>query len=356
MQKLNFYEMVIGQNAMDREVIGTRATLVTDQNTYEVTDVKAGKLIMTEVVNDGKAEPNVVEITADNGIVMKYQYNPNPKVKVDATFEDGNLKFGNFVISCGTLPITGVLASVPGLIFLKAEVADTDKIGVYIYEPQFDRFTEVQGTLSKDAYAVELESGTYVVSNLVKEVALIDAFGVPTGETKEVLVEARLIRATECGLQVYSELVFDSPIASVIDADRHNVAVITNQMTDENGFLAPAEKNLVRVYSYDLESRLCKLYTTSMDARVYFGGPCSAVITCFDGNDAIIIKHHEKVTIVTDKNVVAEMKGYVAFAAFFETKSDKDEDVAVWTYTNDKLEVKSFSVTTTDRGDFFAIV
>lgn len=356
MKKMNFYEMVMAQKMTGREILGTRGTLVLDQDTYEITEVKADKLVMTQVLpEDSEEKANVCEITAANGIVMKYQLNPNPKAKVEATFEDGALKFGEMSVSCGTLPITGVLVTLPGYIFLKAEVSEPDKIGVYIYDIQFDSFTETDMVLSKDAYVVELECGTYVVSNVVRDITLVDAFGVPTGEIAKVLEEARLIPVDD-KWDFSTALDFNSPIASVRSVGSGAVAVVTDQMTDENGFLVPAKKNLIRVFSSTLCDKFCSFYATNADAQIYIGGKYGDVCTCVDGNDAVVIKNHRGTAVITDKEVVAALAGYTTFCSVEGTKSDKDEPITIWTYCNDDLEVKSFTQTVTDRGTLFAVV
>lgn len=360
MKKMNFYEMVMAQKMTGREILGTRGTLVLDQDTYEITEVKADKLVMTQVLpEDSEEKANAVEITAANGIAMKYQLNPNPKAKVEATFEDGTLKFGEMSVSCGTLPITGVLVTIPGYIFLKAEALEPEKIGVYVYDVQFDSFTETDMVLSEDAYAVELECGTYIVSNIVRDVTLVDAFGVPTGETTKVLEEARLILVEykwDLSPMLVFGLNFDSPIASVRRVENDAVAVVTDQMTDENGFLVPAKKNMIRVFSATLSDKLCSFYATNADAQIYIGGKYGDVYTCVDGDDAIVIKNHRGTAVITDKEVVVALAGYTTFCSVEGTKSDKDELVTIWTYCNNDLEVKSFTQTATDRGVLFAIV
>lgn len=360
MKKMNFYEMVMAQKMTGREILGTRGTLVLDQNTYEITEVKADKLVMTQVLpEDSEEKAKVYEITAANGVVMKYQLNPNPKAKVEAAFENGTLKFGEMSVSCGTLPITGVLVTVPGYIFLKAEASEPEKIGVYAYDVQFDSFAETDMVLSKDAYAVELECGTYIVSNMVRDITLVDAFGVPTGETAKVLEEARLILIDDkwdFSTALNFELNFDSPIASVRSVGSGAVAVVTDQMTDENGFLAPAKKNMIRVFSATLCDKFGGFYATNADAQIYIGGKYGDVYTCVDGDNAIVIKNHRGTAVITDKEVVAALAGYTTFCSVENGKSDKDEPVITWTYCNDDLEVKSFTQTVTDRGVLFAIV
>jgi len=355
--------MLMGQVVTGREVIGTIATLVPDNKKYAVTEVKDNAIVLTEVLPDDAAEDvvaDVVEITEANAAIAHYEKNPNGRAVItDAVLSDGKLSFAKTEVSTGTLPLKKVLGAVEGFILFTAnsDVAADGQVTIYSYDIQNDEFSEVDDMIvPEDIEFKTIEGvGNFLIINDVRTVDIKNDDGDVVGQA-DVAFDCRVLTVSG-GSKLYIEkcLELDCPvddIRKVSQGDKDFTIIVTTKKTDENGYLVPAEKAMIRIYKYDILDKIATIFVDDPAAEVVIGGAYSEVTTVFDG-DTMLIKNSRGLVVVNDKAVVTEMAGYKYFCGVTGSKSDRGENITTWTYANDKREVKSFTQAMTDRGIIF---
>lgn len=360
---MNFYTMVMGQANTGREVIGTTATVVPDNKKYAVTEVKDDAIVLTEVLPDDAAEDvvaDVVEITEANAAIAHYGENPNGRAVIaDAVLSDGKLSFAKTEISTGTLPLKKILGAVEGFILFTADsdVAADGQVTLYSYDIQNDKFAEVDDMIvPEDVEFKAIEGvGNFLIINDVRTVDIKNDNGDVVGQA-DVAFNCRVLTVSG-GSNLYIEegLELDCPtedIRKVSQGDRDFTILVTTKKTDENGYLVPAEKAMIRIYKYGIADKIATIFVNDPAAEVVIGGANSEVTTVFDG-DTMLIKNSRGLVVVNDKAVATEMADFKYFCGVAGSKSDRGENITTWTFANDKREVKSFTQTMTDRGIIF---
>ena len=350
--------MVNAQAATGREIIGIEARVVVYPNAlFTITELKGDKIILTEQLpEDSEDEPKVVTVTEKNALVAKYVRNPNTKPEPDAQIVNGKLTLvaDGTIIDFGTLPIVDVLATAPGKIYLTADDNVADNIvTVMEYDVQSDTFTNLGIVLSDEAETVVVDDNKYVISNIIEKAKIDDGQGGQV--TVDVAKECKVVLVSENGIYD-SFLVTDSPIESVIPVSGGSIALRTDLMTGEDGYLIDAPSPMVRTFD-DHGSLVARtLIKVGADPIIALGGKYDDVLTIV-GNNYVIIKTNRGYIEVTDAAVVKAMNdGYTIFANIVGSTNDKDQQVTTITYANEDCDVITFIITDSDRGQLVALV
>lgn len=392
--------MVKGQMATGREVIGLIAeNKVKDNVRYSLTkvDAEAGEFTFTEVLAeddpDGKVA-DVVVITADNADTMRYIMNPNEKPVPEATIVEENgkkyLKINDTNIFLGTIDALAVVGGNKGEVFIAVPSKKEDRVDLMKYEVQTDKFSTFLQGVSVDVKMVNLEDSTFIINNVIDEIPqkdkdgnpILDANGDPV--VKKRCASNTVLQYKDGGVvgrigsdreDVYDEfedndydddyddyddcedaLVPVESIRIIQQGDRKDIAVVTKMTIDKDGYLIEDDEATIMLFTFNgyVGNRVGTFFVKDPEAKIYLGGSFNKppIITVKDKN-CILIRDRFGLKIIDDKEVVKEMEGFNYFLGTEVSKDEDDRDVVTFIYGNKGMEVKRFTMVSTDRGILF---
>lgn len=390
-KKMTVVDMVLGQVATGREVIGTVVKVIPDSKEYKVTsvDVENKTLEITEVLDENaEQEPKVIKLTEANAIVAHYVNNPNEKPAPEAEFSDGKLTIGGKEVNIGTLPIVSVIGGVKGAVLLAAKPKSglDKKIDFLGYIVQTDKFVTIAEDMAADTKLYILDGTPTLVSNVIETRDVLD-------DDRKVIGQADYVERVEFNeLDVngedimfygigggYEDEYYDEEsddyvttsssfgglnvpveqVRLVKQAGKSDYVVVTTKDVDKNGNLIDG-KPIIHLYKAGTDEGVGTISVNDKTARVYLGGTTgrgdAPVVTVKSDSD-FIIRTKYGYTNVTDATVMAAMKGFNLFAGSSFEEDDNGSKITTFTYAKDDLsEVKSFEVAVTDRGTMFKLV
>ncbi len=401
--KNGFVALVKSQAETGREVIGTIAKVIPDNERFQIKaiDNEAGTITLEQVLPEGSEdEPKVITITESNQVVAHYVCNPNERPAPEAEIQEENGKkflvldpgsTNEKAVFMGSIKGLKVLGGLEGQVVFTVEGTDETNVGLMGYDVQLDKFYDINADepFDKGIFFVSIDKDhTYVVENLIAEKPVLDKDGNETKDengdvvTEPVFVAANLFRlyaarnensvrifisGGDCGCgydeeydeddedynddSYESDPTFGAPIKSVRlveQAGRRDVVVVTESL-----------KGNLRLSLYidedgNLGRRVGSFTINDADAKVFLGGSSEKppVVTVKD-KDQILIRTGRGLLAVDDAEVIDALQGYNYFAGVFGSKDDEDRNVSTWHYANADYDVKSFSSVVTDRGVMF---
>lgn len=389
-KKMTVVDMVLGQVATGREVIGTVVKVIPDSKEFKVTsvDVENRTLEITEILDEGaEQEPKVIKLTDANAVVAHYVRNENEKPAPEAEFFDGKLTVNGKEVNIGTLPIISVIGGIKGAVLLAAKPKSgrDKKIDFLGYIVQTDKFVTITEDMAADTKLYILDGTPTLVSNVIGTRDVLDDDGNVIGqadyvervEFNEIVVDGDNI--TFYGIGGYEDEYYDEKsddyvttsssfgdlnvpveqVRLVKQAGKSDYVVVTTKDVDKNGNLIDG-KPIIRLYKAGTDEGVGTINVNDKTARVYLGGTTgrgdAPVVTVKSDSD-FIIRTKYGYTNVTDAIVMAAMKGFNLFAGSSFEEDDNGNKITTFTYAKDDLsEVKSFEVAVTDRGTMFKLV
>ncbi len=410
----------MAQKATGREVIGTVCKM-SNGKLYELTEIDVEKEVLTfteQLDEDSKATPDVVKVTKDNAAVAHYKKNPNDKPAPEGKFENGVLTVNGKEVKTGTLPVVGVIGGVIGnvLVAMKAKSGADNRIDIFAYDVQFDKFSVLVEDYAADTKLFVLDGMNGVeyilLSNIIveKEIKDEDDKVIGTGKFLDKVVvqfvtthsqpagtsEVRLTNVgcsscgcdcpcddcseyDECGGEDYdcddyadwenddcstgsagSFGGYNVPVDSIRMVKHGGAAdyvVVSTHKLGEHGELVKAEP-MIKLF----KDRTCdgKSVGTFMvknaAAKVYLGGIDNPPVVTVKSSKDFLFRNKRGLVVVDDASVISAMADYNVFCGITADKDDDDNDVITFTFAKDDLsEVKSFTMTKSDRGNLFAI-
>ena len=383
----NIVEMINGQIATGREVIGTQARMsvpFSPKATLTAIDDNGDFLFQENLPEDSPAEPRVWHINADNAELAHYVRNPNNKPCNEAIVnENGQLiltmKNGDekpvFMGNIKLVPDSKAM-SMPGKVFVLA-VAEDDpnrpavwkKSNLYVYDVQDDEFhdcfEEVDGTpLYKKLTTEHSYKGKFDEYVIVKN--HFDVISVKEDDGNEHFY--RTFNGTN--------IVKFGPEGRVIDNKFINVGFITDVIPVEG-------------FPYGIIVKVLPMTTLPDGTEVVDGdgmGTPKYVLANSDTTDNITVldngeelktatRSHDILTVISDQNVkifnvhdeddvavdviTGEAATTIASHPYFAGSHniyDKDGSVAVILSYTDGESVVHVKHETSDRGDLFTVV
>ena len=391
-KKMTVLEMVIGQAATGREVLGTIVKVIPDSKEFKVTaiDVENKTLEITEVLDEeAEQEPKVIKLTEANAIVAHYVKNPNEKPAPEAELKDGELIIdGNGITTnIGSLPITSVIGGIKGAVLLAAEPKSgrDKKIDLLGYIVQTDKFVTIIEDMAVDTKLYILDGTPILVSNVIETRDVLDDEGKVIGQADYVeRVEFNKIgidgdNISLYGIGGYKDEYYDEELDDYVtttgsygnlnipieqvrvvnQAGKSDYVVVTTKDVDKNGNIIDG-KPVIRLYVAGTDNKVGTIEVNDKTARVYLGGATgrgdAPVVTVKSDSD-FIIRTKCGYTNVTDATVMAAMKDYNLFAGSSFEEDENGNKVTTFTYAKDDLsEVKSFKMAVTDRGTIFKLI
>ena len=371
-KKMNAYEIIKSQLITGREVCKseniTGATVTVSlpgspqAQVIRVED-EGKKFILEEIVEEGKS-PREFILTKETAPAYHYVGNRNPKVVSDATLEDGVLTVDGKEVFLGTLEPTEILACVKGFVLLLfPSPEDDDSFVVGAYDVQKDVFnTCLDGLCEYDEYedeyvtpsfnrylaAVNANGTTFILAQRLEEVQAKDddgndiSYEICTKPTMFIVTESM---GSEPRLCLNETLFTDGLIDSfeLVDDGCREATVIRFNRIMENGKLVDVGITAEVFYSDDVMKDL------PGDVEVFMGGAQSScpVITAKTSKEMQIMYCGNTTTVATPND---EMAGFNYFAGYSQRTNEDDQLERTYTYANASQEVKSFTMTGTDRG------
>ncbi len=406
LKKNGFVAMVKSQKATGREVIGTVARVIPDNEKYQIKaiDDEAGTITLEQILpEDSEDEPKVVTITEANQIVAHYVTNPNERPAPEAEIQDRNGKKtlvlepgtnAETPINMGSIKGLVVLGGIEGQVIFTVESDNEDKVNLMGYDVQTDSFYEIttESLLAEGVSFIAMDKDhTYIVENVVVDEEVLDDDGKPKKDdagnviTEKVFKKASIFKIyvgrTDGSVRAYldsqdyepeydedeededdeyeyeTETVsteLGAPIKSmrlVEQAGRRDVVVVTESLEGE------VRLNLYIDNGGSLGQRVGSFIVKSTDAKVFLGGSNDRppVVTVKD-DDQVLIRTGKGLLVVDDAEVVEALRGYNLFAGKFSSKDEDDREVDTYFYANADLQVVIFKVTNSDRGNLFELV
>lgn len=389
-KKMTVVEMVLGQAATGREVIGTIVKVIPDSKEFKVTaiDAENKSLEITEVLDEeAEQEPKVIKLTEANAIVAHYVKNPNEKPAPEAELKDGELIIGGNNINIGTLPLTSVIGGIKGAVLLAAEPKSgrDKKIDLLGYIVQTDKFVTIIEDIAVDTKLYVLDGTPILVSNVIETRDVLDDEGKVIGQADYVeRVEFNKIgidgdNISLYGIGGYENEYYDEELDDYVtttgsygnlnipieqvrivkQASKSDYVVVTTKDVDKNGNLIDG-KPILHLYVAGTDKGVGTIEVKDKAARVYLGGAAgrgdAPVVTVKSDSDFIIRTKYGYIN-VTDATVMAAMKDYNLFVGSSFEEDENSNKVTTFTYAKDDLsEVKSFEMAVTDRGATFKLV
>lgn len=389
-KKMTVVDMILGQIATGREVLGTIVKVIPDSKEFKVTsvDVENKTLEITEVLDENaEQEPKVIKLTEANAVVAHYVNNPNEKPAPEAKFSEGKLTVGGKEVNIGTLPIISVIGGVKGAVLLAAKPKSgrDKKIDFLGYIVQTDKFVTITEDMAADTKLYILDGTPTLVSNVIETRDVLDDEGKIIGqadyvervEFNEVVIDGDNICLY--GIGGYDDEEYDEDadeyvstsgsfgnlhipveqVRIVKQAGKSDYVVVTTKDVDKNGNLING-KPVIRLYVAGTDRRVGTIDVNDKTARVYLGGTTgrgdAPVVTVKSASD-FIIRTKAGYTNVTDATVIAAMADFNLFAGTSFEEDENGNKITTFTYAkNDLSEVKSFEVAVTDRGTMFKLV
>lgn len=351
-------------------------------------DAEDGILTFTEQLAEDAPEgtvPAVVKVTKDNAAVMRYIMNPNEKPSPEASITNENgqnyLVIAGRNIFLGTIEAIKVVAGYSGEVILGVKSDEEGYMNLLRYDVQNDKFdTAPFAKVTNGVKTVVLDNVTYLIDNIIEEVPQMDENGKPAlDENDEPVTKPFLIKASlyvYCGNGCLNEMNpeseydvdeddeeydgFTLPIESirlVEQGTRKDLAIVFVDELDDDGYLVPAKEATIQLYRANDFAYMGSFKVADPEAKIYLGGSFKkAPIVTIKDSSRILIRDSYGVKTVTDSAVVAGMTGYNYFCGTEVKRDEGDNEVVTFTYANKDMDVKSFSMTKTDRGIMFALV
>lgn len=372
-KKMNAYEIIKSQLVTGREVCKsetlTGATVTVSlpgspqAQVIRVED-EGKKFILEEIVEEGKS-PREFVLTKDNAAAYHYVGNRNPKAVSDATLEDGVLTVDGKEVFLGTLEPTEVLACIKGFVLLLfPSPEDDDSFVVGAYDVQKDVFNTCLGGLcgydeDEDEYtttpsfnrylaATNANGETCIFAQRLEEVQAKDDDGNDISYeicTKPMLFSVSELMGSEPRLSFSFTLFTDGLIDSfeLVNDGYREATVIRYNRAMRNGKLV--DVGITAEVSYGVEV----MRDLPGDVEVFMGGAQSScpVITAKTSKEMQIMYCGNTTTVATPND---EMAGFNYFAGYSQRMNEDDQLERTYTYANASQEVKSFTMTDTDRG------
>lgn len=371
-KKMNAYEIIKSQLITGREVCKseniTGATVTVSlpgspqAQVIRVED-EGKKFILEEIVEEGKS-PREFILTKETAPAYHYVGNRNPKVVSDATLEDGVLTVDGKEVFLGTLEPTEILACVKGFVLLLfPSPEDDDSFVVGAYDVQKDVFnTCLDGLCEYNEYedeyvtpsfnrylaAVNANGTTFILAQRLEEVQAKDDDGNDISYeicTKPTMFTVFESMGSEPRLSLYTVLDTEGLINSfeLVDDGCREATVIRFNRIMENGKLVDVRITAEVFYGSSVMRDLAG------DVEVFMGGAQSScpVITAKTSKEMQIMYCGNTTTVATPND---EMAGFNYFAGYSQRTNEDDQLERTYTYANASQEVKSFTMTDTDRG------
>lgn len=364
MAKANAYEIIMSQIATGREVCkndeftgATVSVSLPGSPKAQVIRVEneGDTLILEEIVEEGKSA-RTFTMTADNAMAYHYVGNYNPKAVVDAEItSDGKFMVDEKEVFLGNLDPVEVLTSIRGFVLLLFENPDGDGYVIGTYDVQKDVFNicmngqydnpfEDKDDFTSYLSATTKDGVTYILAQAEREVTKKDddgndviitvvdrpvLFDVYEGYGSEPVLNAVSIMNTDGKVEDFSLVEGGSSVAYVVkfnsvmkDGELQNAPLTTEVLNFCGDRLLSVEGN---ASAYMNAGEITAKTTKKM--IMYYKGSITEVDTPND-----------------------EMAGFNYYAGRY-VKTDEDDHAAVTYYYADAAQnVKSFTMTETDRG------
>ena len=158
--KMNIVEMLQGQVATGREVVGTVVTMslpCSPKATLTEIDDDGDLVFQENLPDDSTAEPRIWHINKDNAELAHYQFNPNRKPCPNAVVDkDGQLVVNTKPVFMGDIKLVpnSKAMSVPGGAYVLTTAENEpnvpkewQKSNLYFYDVQADKFEDCDETI-----------------------------------------------------------------------------------------------------------------------------------------------------------------------------------------------------------------
>ena len=372
-KKMNAYEIIKSQLITGREVCKsetlTGATVTVSlpgspqAQVIRVED-EGKKFILEEIVEEGKS-PREFILTKETAPAYHYVGNRNPKAVSDATLEDGVLTVDGKEVFLGTLEPTEILACVKGfvlLLFPSPEDDDSFVVGAYDVQKdvfntcldglcgEYDEYEDEYITPSFNCYlaATNVRGETFILAQRLEEVQAKDDDGNDISYeicTKPTMFTVSESMGSEPRLSLYTDLDTKGLVNSfeLVDDGTREAIVVRFNRAMEDGKLDD-----VGIMAEVFYGSSVMRYLTG-DVEVFMGGAQNSypVITAKTSKEMQIMYCGNTTTVATPND---EMAGFNYFAGYSQRMNEDDQLERTYTYANASQEVKSFTMTDTDRG------
>lgn len=384
--KMNIVEMLQGQVATGREIIGTQARMsvpFSPKATLTAIDDNGDFLFQENLPEDSPAEPRVWHINADNAELAHYVRNPNNKPCNEAIVDENGqliltMKNGDekpvFMGNIKLVPSSKAM-SVPGKVFLLAVAEDDEnrpavwkKSNLYVYDVQDDEFHDCFEEIDETPLYKKLTTEHSYKGKFDEYVIIKNHFDVVS------------VKDDDGNIHFYrtyngTNLVKFGPEGRVVDKKFINVGIVTDIMPVEG-------------FPYGMIVKVLPMTTLPDGTEVVdeMGTP-KYVFTNSDTTDMTVIldngeelkvatQTYDILTVISDQNVkifnvrdwegnstvdviTGEAATVIATHPYFAGSHnvyDKDGSVAVLLSYTDGESVVHVKHEKSDRGDLFTVV
>jgi hypothetical protein len=361
---------------------------------YVVTDVaEDGKITLTEVLPED-ADPSTIgdeiEITEANAPAFRFLEDPNPVPVPTAAVADGELTVDGEQVVLGNIKVTGVLATLPGVVILSnQEENGTDIIAYNVRDDRFQTVASGMGDVRTEILSVDGNSENdlvVIVENRTKErpvlggdeKPVVDEDGNPVTETvfegaylylyKNAVIDINRTEDDEEYEDDYGSydsgcgdgILINFPIenVSLVSYQKKNQILVTSNkevgadrvIKDLDGVqvaIVPVIRGILRrPASYKLPGKTA-VSTIAVDTD----GKISNVIRTEKAVVYTNAGHRER--IILDEKVATELDGYDTFCGIRFAKRGTEVEID---FANAKYEIKTAVITqTADRGPLYSV-
>ena len=364
MARANAYEVIMSQIATGREVCkndeftgATVSVSLPGSPKAQVIRVEneGDTLILEEIVEEGKSA-RTFTMTADNAMAYHYVGNCNPKAVADAKLtSDGKFMVDEKEVFLGNLDPVEVLTSIRGFVLLLFENPDGDGYVIGTYDVQKDVFNicmdgqydnpfEDEDGLTSYLAATTKDGVTYILAQAEREVTKKDDDGNDVTITvvdRPVLFTVNEGYGNEPVLRMIATMSTDGKVEdfSLVEDGSAVACVVKFSSIMEDGELqnTPLTTEVLNFYGN-------KLLSVEGNASVYVGaGEITAKTT-----KKMVMCYNGSITEVDTPN--NEMAGFNYYAGRYVKTDEDDHTVVTYYYADAAQNVKSFTMTETDRG------
>lgn len=347
MVKKNFYEMVDGQAATGRVITGIVANVVTHPDKqFILTNVEGDAFVLKAEKDD-----EVIKITEKNALIAKYVMNPNPKPVPEVKYENGKFIFANGrTVLTGDLAITGIVATLPGIIIVGIDKGVEDVVELLAYDVQTDRFFDIDSDkkyVAKDSFSLTVGQNAFVVSNFT--------FNSDSDEETSGHAFITAIRMAYDELEVGVAHEFEQQIESIFAVKNGAMALRLKSADDELSQRLLVFEKPEFIYFCPIEIKIPQ--KSDENPFIAFGGKYNDIIVVL-GKNYFIMKSNSSDFVIEDDNIVEIIKdgGYSTFANLATYQNDNGQKVVEVALANADNKVLIIRKTSTDRGDFYEVV